>query len=128
MPTTASIPSRSSKRRRTAQDDGGSYHYTLDTPAEEYQYVCVKETNLRLVGRDRVTASSNTQILRTDDEWVSITSWMPEDSTDFALDENGDLYEHAIDASVMDVATGSSDSRKKKKRSQVSVSKLTCLL
>ena len=57
------------------------------------------------------------------DTWSTATTWGPPDNDHFALDADGDLYDTAVDANVMD--EGSTGGEKVTKKSRVSVSQ-TC--
>jgi len=56
------------------------------------------------------------------DTWATATSWAPPDDLLFALDPNAELYDTAVDASVMEEAVIPGD--KSMKKSKVSVSYL----
>jgi hypothetical protein len=67
---------------------------------------------------------------KSSEEWRTTTSWAPLDDPGFGLDPDGDWYDEALDAHVMQddppPAIGLAES-KKKVRSKVSVSRLSFL-
>ena len=56
------------------------------------------------------------------DTWATATGWAPLDDLQFALDVNGELYDAALDADVMEELVGQGE--KSVKKSKVSVSYL----
>jgi len=101
------------KRRRES-----SSVYRESVPYDDgYGTVFEREASVRRSRSSWITSVvSRTQT----DTWSTATTWGPPDDDHFALDANGDLYDTAVDADVMD--EGSIGREKVTKKSRVSVS------
>jgi len=82
-----------------------------------YDAVYEREGTLRRIGTSILPASSTRTAT---DSWSTTTSWTPPDDLHFALDPDGDLYEMALEAEVMEEPVVGAK-KKKGKRSLVSV-------
>ncbi|KAJ3500320.1 hypothetical protein NLJ89_g9853 [Agrocybe chaxingu] len=113
---------RPSKRRRIATE-GGSYHTYIPFSLDDYSDVHAREGRLIRVGPKTTTALPARTVQKSDAQWRSVTTWAPLDDPEFALDPDGDWYDEAVEASVMeDKVTPTIDLSKprKKVRSKVS--------
>jgi len=92
-----------------------SYHDSI--PISDYDTVYEWEGALQRVGTLILpTASARTAT----DTWNTTTSWTPPDDLNYTLDPDGDLYDMALDADVMEERVVE-EKKKKGKKSLVSV-------
>jgi len=103
----------STKRKR-----GPATVYRESVPHDDgYGTVFEQEVSVRRVRSSLVpTYGTRSQT----DTWSMATTWGPPDDVHFALDADGDLYDMAVDADVMD--EGPTGGEKVSKKSRVSVS------
>jgi len=101
------------KRRRES-----SSVYRESVPYDDgYGTVFEREASVRRSRSSWITSVvSRTQT----DTWSTATTWGPPDDDHFALDANGELYDTAVDANIMD--EGSIGGEPVTKKSKVSVS------
>jgi len=92
--------------------------YRESVPFDDgYGTVFEREASVRRTRTSLITSFvSRTQT----DTWSTATTWGPPDDDHFALDADGDLYDTAVDADVMD--EDSVGGEKVTKKSKVSVS------
>jgi len=91
-----------------------SYHDSI--PISDYDTIYEREGALRRVGTS-ILPSSSTRTAT--DSWSSTTSWTPPDDLHYALDPDGNLYDMALEAEVMEELVVVE--KKKKGKSLVSV-------
>jgi len=92
-----------------------SHHDSI--PISDYDTVYEREGALQRVRTSILpTASARTAT----DTWNTTTSWTPPDDLNYALDPDGDLYDMALDADVMEERVVE-EKKKKGKKSLVSV-------
>lgn len=97
-----------------------SYHDSV--PLGDYDSVYEREGTLRRIGTSTLPTSSSRTAT---DSWSTTTSWTPPDDLHYALDPDGNLYDMALEADVMEeqvIAEG----KKKGKKSLVSVRYAAC--
>ncbi len=121
------MTSRPNKRIRIAQEGGSSYDF-VPLANDDYRDVHSRESSLRRLGTTVLTLQAPRVSQKSSEEWRTTTSWAPLDDPGFGLDPDGDWYDEALDAHVMQddppPAIGLAES-KKKVRSKVSVSRLS---
>jgi len=91
--------------------------YRDSIPISDYDAVYEREGTLRRIGASILPTSSTRTAT---DSWSTTTSWTPPDDLHYALDPDGDLYDMALEAEVMEEAEGVGK-KKKGKKSLVSV-------
>ena len=126
---------RALKRRRTSHRS--SYYETVpidDDDDGDYSVVYHREAMPRRLGNEVVIGTSSRSVALDDNQWASKVTWAPQDDDNYALDPDGDSYDMAVEAEVMeeddvqeddaqeDDAQEDDASRKKTHRSRVSVS------
>ena len=95
------------------------YHDSI--PVNDYDTVYEREEVRRRVGTSIL--STTTSVQTTADTWNTTTVWTPPDDPQYALDPDGNLYDEAVEAEVMDEDTVKI--KKGKEKSKVSVSYLS---
>jgi len=91
--------------------------YCNTVPLNKYDTVFEREGGLQRVGTSILPTTS---IRTATDTWSSTTSWTPPDDPQYALDPDGDLYDMALEADVMDDSVVP-EKKQKGKKSLVSV-------
>jgi len=99
------------KRRRVA-----AYHDII--PVNDYDTVFERQEVRRRVGTSVLSTTTSTRTAT--DSWNSTTAWAPPDDPHYALDPDGNLYDEALEAEVMEETLVTS--KKGKGKSKVSVS------
>ncbi|KAF9540711.1 hypothetical protein CPC08DRAFT_650802 [Agrocybe pediades] len=119
--------SRPSKRVRT--DNGGAYFDPVPLH-DDYSLIHIREGRLhRFQSRTREyrTAEVERSAHHPSGNWESTVDWQPPDDHNYALDEDGDWYDEAVEGPVMeDVTTArviqvEEEKKKKKKKTLVAV-------
>ena len=109
-----------------------SYYETVpidDDDDGDYSVVYHREAMPRRLGNEVVIRTSSRSVALDDNQWASKVTWAPQDDDNYALDPDGDSYDMAVEAEVMEEDDVQEDdtqeddaSRKKTHRSRVSVS------
>ncbi|PPQ76859.1 hypothetical protein CVT26_001497 [Gymnopilus dilepis] len=108
------------KKRQRLQNTSYRDAVPLD---DDFDHIYTRDGRLRQVGDFKRTAPLPRTTLVVDSTWNAISSWTPQDDTNYALDPNADSYNDQLEADVMDETPPvEKQPTGKKKRSEVSVS------
>jgi len=92
-----------------------SYHNPI--PISDYDTVYEREGGIQHI-KTSILPSTSTRTAT--DTWSTATSWTPPDDLDYALDPDGNLYDMALEADIME-EEDVIEEKKKGKKSMVSV-------
>jgi len=99
-----------------------SYHDSI--PISDYDTVYEREGGLQRVGTSILPTASTRTVT---DTWNTTTSWTPPDDLNYALDPDGNLYDMALEADMMEESVVQGK-KKKGKKSMVSVRILLAII
>lgn len=101
--------------------EGATRHDFVPFASDNLHNVYACEGWLTRLGPNLATAPAAQLTQKSDEQWKTVTSWMPLDDAKLVLDPNGAWYDEAVEGEVMEGNAGPS-APKKQARSRVSVS------
>ncbi|KAF9543143.1 hypothetical protein CPC08DRAFT_649982 [Agrocybe pediades] len=112
--------SRPAKRQRTKRS-GRAYHDPIPI-ADEFSIVHAREGRLRRVGNNTVTAATSRVSTHVSGSLDAVESWSPPDDPNYALENDGEWYDEAVEAPILEEPRVIQlEVPKKKKKSLVAV-------
>ena len=103
--------------------EGGARHDFVPFASDDLRNVYAREGRLTRLGPNLATAPAERLTQKSDERWKTVTSWLPLDDPEFALDPDGAWYDEVVEGDVMveESVPPLFSKKKKQARSRVSV-------